>query len=264
MMELASLRFLCIVSVLLFGGSTVAFGQPSDSNDSPGHPGAKEAKEIMLKLTGSTDKSAVNYHIPVREGDHEYPFSPAEANAGWHILHVAVVDATDEAVEWLLSQGADANAVTVGEGVPVMHLALADECRPEKVRLLLEAGADPNASDAIEGRRAFAVHLAVQHHDLRCLNLLVKHGADISSLDEAGRNAYFYAVDRHNKHAIWHLWELGLDPMTKDNRGIDAIHYSASIYANETSWMRHWLFSDVISEIYDKALNKIEEEKNAP
>lgn len=219
---------------------------------------------MLLKLAGSTEISAINYHIPLGQDEDEYPFNPVKANAGWHVLHVAVIDGSYEAVAWFLSKGADANAVTLGEGVPVLHLAVADRCRPEKMRLLLDAGASPNALDAMDGRGVAAIHLAAQHQDLRCLELLVQRGADISILDNHGRSAYFYAVDRHNKSAIDRLWELGLDPTIQNKRGIDAIHYSASIYANETSWMRHWLFSDVISEIYSKEFDKLRTDKNIP
>ena len=57
---------------------------------------------------------------------------------------------------------------------------------PHCLRLLLEAGADPNGHD---GRKQTPVHSAALGDHYECLALLLRHGAKVDSLDAHGQSA---------------------------------------------------------------------------
>ena len=80
----------------------------------------------------------------------------------------------DGVAEGLIERGADVNARTVDFGKTPLHEAL-DSGDTELVRLLLEHGADPNATD-VEGRTL--LHWAAEGAAAPTIELLLDHGAD--------------------------------------------------------------------------------------
>ena len=64
-------------------------------------------------------------------------------------------------------------------GSTALHMALVTEDLPEVVRLLLEAGADVDAKENVEGRERTPLLQAAQAGHVKAAKVLVKHGADL-------------------------------------------------------------------------------------
>jgi hypothetical protein len=110
-------------------------------------------------------------------------------------LHEAVTALHEPTVRWHLEQGAD-----VRDGGSLLHSAIrgrwypwsTSEARRVILRLLLKAGADPNARDHDGGT---ALHAALEswHHagavDLATVELLLDAGVDPDATDRHGRRA---------------------------------------------------------------------------
>ena len=99
-------------------------------------------------------------------------------------LALAVLHRHDEAIEMLLAAGADP------DGTPnAPPLLFAIDTRT--ARRLLRAGASPNARDSNGGT---VLTGAVMLGDLAMVELLLESGADVNATDQAGRPALLYAT----------------------------------------------------------------------
>ena len=105
---------------------------------------------------------------------------------GWTALHLAAHYGHRAVVETLLANNADVNARSTNamRNQP-LHAAAAGR-RVETARLLLEAGADPNATQ-VAG--FVPLHSAAQNGDRALVELLLSHGADVNARSEDGRTA---------------------------------------------------------------------------
>ena len=103
---------------------------------------------------------------------------------GGGILHWAAEAGSIKCARWLLSHGADANAVDDGDsGWTPLHLA-ADGNHTEMIWLLAEKGADLNAADA-KGRTP--LHRATYGGKLEAAEVLIVLGASVLKQNKAGR-----------------------------------------------------------------------------
>jgi len=131
---------------------------------------------------------------------------PAQANAwsgdGWTPLHLAAAFGTPETVKVLLAKGASIDAVSKNaQKNQPLHASLALGRNPETVRLLLEAGADPNARQT-GGYTAIFSAAGANRRDLA--ELLVTHGADANLRNDFGQTAAELARERgHTDLAHW-------------------------------------------------------------
>jgi uncharacterized protein len=121
---------------------------------------------------------------------------------GWTALHLAAAFGSPEAVQLLLERGAAVDAVsTNAQKNQPLHAALALGRNPETIRMLLAAGADPNARQTA-GFTAIFSAAAANRRDL--VELLVSHGADPAILNDFGQNAASFARERgHVDLADW-------------------------------------------------------------
>jgi ankyrin repeat protein len=143
------------------------------------------------------------------DGDPNRPGGPREWAPLLYVTHS--VFANTDAARALLARGADPNATFTNEygEMSALYGHALDYDRIEPVRMLLEAGGDPN-----EG--ALAAHAIRRGRGPEFLRLLAEHGAD---LDRAGgetwrgdvplRTPYAHAALRNRKDNMDMLAELG-------------------------------------------------------
>jgi ankyrin repeat protein len=121
---------------------------------------------------------------------------------GWTPLHLAAAFGTPETVSTLLAAGArvDVFSRNPQQNQP-LHAALALGKNPETIRMLLEAGAPANATQAGGFTPLFSAAIA-NRKDL--VELLLARGADPYHKADQGKTAADFARERgHEELAAW-------------------------------------------------------------
>lgn len=114
-----------------------------------------------------------------------------------------------EVLAVLLKAGADPNKGIDYEIPLEMALQVAAKSGPEPVRLMLEAGANPNALNS-SGRPVFFAGVG-NGMDLAILTLLIKHGADLGLTGSSREQVLFAAANARNWRAVLFLLQNGVD-----------------------------------------------------
>ena len=118
------------------------------------------------------------------------------AGDGFHPLGLAAFFKRPDAVRALLDLGAHVQLASRNGGFTALHSAVADdagEAMKDIVRMLLEAGADPNARSASGGT---PLHTAAFTGDVPVLQMLLAAGGDPTVTDDKGRTALDIARER--------------------------------------------------------------------
>lgn len=112
-------------------------------------------------------------------------------------------------IKQAIELGADPNAMTMSDDGPLMtalmYAIISETEAVEKAAVLLNAGADPNAR-AILGLTA--IYFAVEKNNLDILKLLLEHGADINSADEAGDTPLMEAINEFDRWSGEEQWDM--------------------------------------------------------
>lgn len=112
---------------------------------------------------------------------------------GWTPLHLAAYLGRREAVAWLLSEGADAAAVSDNrEANTPLHAALAGAQEPGVIAALLDGGADPGARGGLGWT---PLHLAASRGNEGAVDTLLERGARPVAADD-GRRPSAIAAER--------------------------------------------------------------------
>ncbi len=111
-------------------------------------------------------------------------------------LAFACFFAQPEAAKLLLARGADVHAVATGFGNTQPLHSAATSRNLEVVRLVLAAGADPNAR---QNHGWTPLHSAANHGGVEMVRVLLEHGADPALANDNGQTALDIA--RAGKHA---------------------------------------------------------------
>lgn len=128
----------------------------------------------ILDLLRQGDNKALD---ALKEIDDSFPQgTDPYLNIAW-ILH-AISEGSESAIKWMLEQALDLN-FRDHSGDTVLHAALErkEASRYRVMTLLIEAGADVNLKGTNDWTPA---HHAAARNDVRALELLVNHGADLS------------------------------------------------------------------------------------
>lgn len=121
-------------------------------------------------------------------------------------------------VQWLLAQGADANArwapaAHPDAALPMLYGAVARASCFETVQALLQAGADPNDKESL--------YHATEQADRRIIAALVQAGARW-----AGTNALFRQLDHDDLDALRQVLALGADANESGPHGARPLHHA--------------------------------------
>lgn len=128
----------------------------------------------------------------------------------------------DDTCQLFLDAGMMVNART-SDGVPLVCVATRSDCE-EKVRWLVDAGADINAVSADRGYSA--VMDAVWRKNLNLTKYFIENGADLSFMSSDGQPILVLAVGNGNSQIVELLLENGADPDVKDSMGMSARGYA--------------------------------------
>ncbi|MCK4565635.1 MAG: ankyrin repeat domain-containing protein [Verrucomicrobia bacterium] len=180
-----------------------------------------------------------------------------DRKSGLTLLEMALERGNPEAVELLLSNGADLSSAAGGSNLfvalnnlPLLGILLRHGVEPdapdangmapihyavemqntEVLAMLLEAGADANARDPLDQT---PLVLAVMADRLSLAETLIEHGADPNQGDRRGDTALHKAVRRRNIQTVRLLLENGADPNTFNFNNMAPIHIAALNGQNE-------------------------------
>lgn len=155
-------------------------------------------------------------------------------------LHIAVMRCDIDAIEVLLENGADVNAIDNEQNTP---LYCAVECRHDingidnndnsnyidVITLLLDSGADIN--DADRNERSI-LYRAFQYTDTKLIDLLIKYDANINAVNDYGNTIlqgmlYWLSFETGTLEL---LIKYGIDVNNRNRIGFTILHYLAIEY----------------------------------
>ena len=130
-----------------------------------------------------------------------------------------------KAVSKALSLQIDINAIS-SNGETALHKAIRNK-QLSIVKILLEAGANPNIRDEDERENTPLIIALLQgDHEDKIFQALLKAGADVNDINNLGETALMIAVYCWNTFAIKQLLQAGVDVNTKNERGDTALFYA--------------------------------------
>ncbi|XP_045301998.1 ankyrin repeat and SOCS box protein 3 isoform X3 [Leopardus geoffroyi] len=147
-------------------------------------------------------------------------------NRGWMPIHEAAYHNSVECLRMLIHADSSENYIKTKtfEGFCALHLA-ASQGHWKIVHILLEAGADPNATTSEENTPLF---LAVENGHIDVLRLLLRYGANVNgSHSMCGWNALHQATFQENGEIIKLLLKKGADKECQDDFGITPLFVAA-------------------------------------
>jgi ankyrin repeat protein len=192
-------------------------------------------------------------------------------------LMIAAWNGSNEAVQWLLDQGADWRKVHPKTGKNALAMALerghseatsllatwlevhgtleeklrwkfyelmraAEQGQMEEVARLLEYGdLDVNAAD---NRGFMVLHAAVARNDVSMMERVVKAGADINMKNGKARTPLMVAVRNDSNEAAQWLLERGADWMIQSADGEDAMQYAKQVGSSVVRLLGQWVASN--------------------
>ncbi len=147
-----------------------------------------------------------------------------------------------EYVRLLLEAGVDPN-IDDTQGMSPLALAARKE-QPEFVKWLIDAGADINAVGDMEYT---ALHRAVHANSSDSLKILIAAGADVNVTNNFGKTPLHLATEENNGTAVKLLIDAGADVNAGDE------HTTTPLYYAENDYIRTLLISAGATDFYNYA-----------
>lgn len=178
-------------------------------------------------------------HVAARLGSPEMLLALIESGAGVELqgyagmrpLHAAALADQEKAVAVLLDHGAKVDALDNVGRTPLMTFLSAEAGNSATLRMLLNAGANPNLEDG--AGRLHALDYAALHGRADLAELLIAAGADVNARDSRyGQTALHYAIyycraAEHGKHEIVQFFiDQGADVNAKDLSGMTPLDFA--------------------------------------
>jgi uncharacterized protein len=211
--------------------------------------GATEVVELLLNAGAAANPGSLNEWTPLREAATQghagvvglllaAGVDPNLPSRDRSILMEAVVATRFwpkpdclEAVRLLLEAGA---TVRPGDD-PAIVMAVASGSPPSTLGLLLEMGADVNATRS-DG--APAIVIAAKRRDARLVDVLLAGGAEVDAADKDGRTALMHAVERGSDEIVASLLCAGAN---KDTKALDGSSAHDLARAWDRQAVRFWM-----------------------
>ncbi len=146
-------------------------------------------------------------------------------------LHLAIAAHSEELMLLLIEHGADISKSASELTMPLLNCALKKTAGVPAVRILLDYGADPNAV----GREEYTpspLLWATSIHDVESLKLLLEAGANPDYANEKGTTALHISCMNSREDAIEVLLAAGANPNIKDTAGRTPLHLVATSALN--------------------------------
>jgi ankyrin repeat protein len=154
------------------------------------YEGRREIVDTLRSAVGELDvfEAATLGDVPRLQSllTNDPGLAQAFSNDGFTALHLAAFFAQPEAAAKLLQGGADSNAVARNAMKVAVINSAAASGRADLVKLVLAAGADPNARQ-MAGYTA--LHAAAAHQNVEMTQALLDAGADPSMRSDDGQSA---------------------------------------------------------------------------
>lgn len=158
------------------------------------------------KLDVFTAAALGSEDVVLRELDRDPALIAAHSSDGWTPLHLAAFFGHRNMALRLIERGAEVDArSTNAMKNTALHAAAAGR-KPELVKLLLEEGANPNATQ--EGGWT-ALHGAAQNGDRDIVETLVAHGANLKARAANNQSALDLALQKGREEIAGLLEQLG-------------------------------------------------------